>query len=144
MAPWYVLENMHFVRRLFLRMALEPYLCASSSLVPWLMLPTVLPMCAGAVELLQKGSLPPDHWDWAWGADFRFAKDGDAGEDTGDHASTSGSKPGNRQAPLLTMKSLLCCANAPPLVGCGMSHRPFQRSLSGCCAIASPCSISAR
>ena len=39
---------------------------------------------AGAVELLQTGRLPADHWDWAMGAGFSFTPDEDgssAGED---------------------------------------------------------------
>lgn len=67
---------------------------SSMTLAPGFPMKQVL--CAGAVELLQKGRLPADHWDWKWGADFRFVKDGDAGEETGDHTAPSG----NRQAPL--------------------------------------------
>ena len=51
----------------------------------------------GAVELLQNGKLPADHWDWTWGADFRFVKDEDADEGTSEHTtSASASAPADR------------------------------------------------
>ena len=40
--------------------------------------------CAGAVQLLQTGRLPADHWDWAMGAGFSFTPEEDCsseGED---------------------------------------------------------------
>lgn len=37
---------------------------------------------AGALELLQEGELPADHWDWESGAGFRFARDEDLQEES--------------------------------------------------------------
>ncbi len=43
---------------------------------------------AGALELLQKGELPADHWDWECGAGFRFVRDEDVQEESAAKAST--------------------------------------------------------
>ena len=43
---------------------------------------------AGALELLQKGELPADHWDWECGAGFRFARDEDVQEESAAKALT--------------------------------------------------------
>ena len=48
----------------------------------WSAVPTVGRANAGALELLQKGELPADHWDWECGAGFRFRRDEDAQEES--------------------------------------------------------------
>lgn len=39
------------------------------------------PLSAGVVDLLRKGSLPADHWDWHWGSGFTWEREeeGEAG-----------------------------------------------------------------
>ena len=51
---------------------------------------------AGALELLQKGELPADHWDWESGAGFRFKRDEDLQEESAVKATLQ------RYVPLLT------------------------------------------
>ena len=45
-------------------------------------------MGAGALELLQRGELPADFWDWECGAAFRFARDEGADEGAAGRASS--------------------------------------------------------
>ena len=45
-------------------------------------------MGAGALELLQRGELPADFWDWECGAAFRFARDEGAEEGVAGRASS--------------------------------------------------------
>ena len=33
------------------------------------------PLSAGVVDLLRKGSLPADHWDWHWGSGFTWERE---------------------------------------------------------------------
>ena len=47
-------------------------------------------MSAGALELLQRGELPADFWDWECGAAFRFARDEGAEEGAAGRASSRG------------------------------------------------------
>jgi 2',5'-phosphodiesterase len=42
-----------------------------------------LGLLAGAVELLASGRLPASHWDWRWGAAFKWGKDEEGGEADG-------------------------------------------------------------
>ena len=45
-------------------------------------------MSAGALELLQRGELPADFWDWECGAAFRFARDEGTDEGAAGRASS--------------------------------------------------------
>lgn len=45
-------------------------------------------LLAGALELLQRGQLSADHWDWERGAGFRFNRDEDAQEESAANSST--------------------------------------------------------